>query len=283
MAGGANLEDHYGVLGVGKHASADEVKRAYRQLSKVYHPDKAGHLEEVERRNRERQMVSLNVAYQVLMSPRQRQEYDMIRSPRGAAAAATERRRPASANSASRGRASWKPPQAPMPSRGANAAPSQGAGVYVAAAAGARMSRPRYQVGSKYTQSSRQARRMDPSQYTVHVDGRAAEFERAASTPQGHAPEFERASSTPRGLGSPGRFAAPPPGQPRNPIWLQRTLDIARDWEQAHCPDREQEERYVWKNACGGLLQGLRERRQNRAAEAGHSDEEKSQPVAAAT
>lgn len=269
------MEDHYGVLGVGNRASADEVKRAYRQLSKVYHPDKAGHLDEVERRNRERQMVSLNVAYQVLMSPRRRQEYDLAQpSPRGAAAAAAERRRPASASSASRGRASWRPPQAPMPSGGVNPAPAPapGAGVYTAAAAGARMSRPRYQVGSKYTQSSRQARRMDPSQYKVHVDGRAAEFEGPASTP--------------RGQGSPGRFEAPlpapaTPGQPRNPIWLQRTLDIAREWEQAHCPDREQEDRYVWKNACGGLLQGLRERRQNLAA-AGHSDEEQSQPVAAA-
>lgn len=268
------MEDHYGVLGVGQNASADEVKRAYRQLSKVYHPDKVGHLEEVERRNRERQMVSLNVAYQVLMSPRQRQEYDLSQqSPRGAAAAPVDRRRPSSASAAARGRASWRPPQAPASSGSANPTPSPGAGVFTAAAAGARMSRPRYQVGSKYTQSSRQARRMDPSQYTVHVDGRAAEFERAASTPRAH--------------GSPGSFAAPPPApatprQPRNPIWLQRTLDIAREWEQAHCPDREQEDRYVWKNACGGLLQNLRERRQNRAAAAGQSDEEESQPVAAA-
>jgi len=281
------VEDHYGVLGIGKRASADEVKRAYRQLSKVYHPDKAGHLDEVERRNRERQMVSLNVAYQVLMSPKQRQEYDLSQpSPRGAAGAAG-RRQHASAH----GRPSWRPPQAPMPSGGVNPVPTPapGAGVYTAASAAARMSRPRYQVGSKYTQSSRQARRMDPSQYTVHVDGRAAEFERATSTPrgQGHAPDFERASSTPHGLGSPRRFAASPPapaapGQPRNPIWLQRTLDIAREWEQAHCPNREQEDRYEWKNACGGLLQGLRERRQNRAAAAGHSHEGQSQPVAAA-
>ncbi|KIO96584.1 Chaperone protein DnaJ [Levilactobacillus brevis] len=31
--------DLYGVLGVAKDASQDEIKKAYRKLSKKYHPD----------------------------------------------------------------------------------------------------------------------------------------------------------------------------------------------------------------------------------------------------
>ncbi|CAE8629649.1 unnamed protein product, partial [Polarella glacialis] len=57
------------------------VKKAYRALSKLYHPDKNFNLEEAIQRLRESQMVLLNVAYQVLMSPRQRRQHDLSRNP----------------------------------------------------------------------------------------------------------------------------------------------------------------------------------------------------------
>ena len=35
----AEQRDPYDVLGVSKDASADEIKKAYRKLSRTYHPD----------------------------------------------------------------------------------------------------------------------------------------------------------------------------------------------------------------------------------------------------
>ena len=35
----AEKRDYYEVLGVGRGAAADEIKRAYRQLARKYHPD----------------------------------------------------------------------------------------------------------------------------------------------------------------------------------------------------------------------------------------------------
>ena len=65
-------KDYYGVLGVDKNASKDEIKKAFRKLAHEHHPDKssgnAGKFKEA------------NEAYQVLSNDEKRQQYDQFGS-----------------------------------------------------------------------------------------------------------------------------------------------------------------------------------------------------------
>lgn len=62
--------DYYEVLGVGKNASDDELKIAYRTLAKKFHPD-------VNRdKTAEERFKEINEAYQVLSDSKKRQIYD---------------------------------------------------------------------------------------------------------------------------------------------------------------------------------------------------------------
>lgn len=62
--------DYYEVLGVGKDASADEVKKAFRKAAIQYHPDKEG--------GDEAKFKEVNEAYEVLKDPSKRQRYDQF-------------------------------------------------------------------------------------------------------------------------------------------------------------------------------------------------------------
>lgn len=62
--------DYYEILGVGKSASADEIKKAFRRLAIKYHPDKAG--------GDETKFKEVNEAYEVLKDPSKRQRYDQF-------------------------------------------------------------------------------------------------------------------------------------------------------------------------------------------------------------
>jgi molecular chaperone DnaJ len=66
----ATKRDYYEVLGVQKGASDDEIKKAYRKLSKQYHPDinKEADAEE--------KFKEISEAYEILSDPQKRAAYD---------------------------------------------------------------------------------------------------------------------------------------------------------------------------------------------------------------
>ena len=68
------MEDYYNVLGVDENASQDEIKKAYRKLSLIHHPDKnQGNLDA------ETKFKKINEAYQIVGDENERKQYDMKR------------------------------------------------------------------------------------------------------------------------------------------------------------------------------------------------------------
>lgn len=61
--------DYYEVLGIGKSASADEIKKAFRKSAVEHHPDRGGD---------ETKFKELNEAYEVLKDPAKKQRYDQF-------------------------------------------------------------------------------------------------------------------------------------------------------------------------------------------------------------
>lgn len=64
------MTDPYHVLGVGRDASEDEIKRAYRQLSRKYHPD--ANINNPDREAAEAKFKEVQQAYQQIMEEREK-------------------------------------------------------------------------------------------------------------------------------------------------------------------------------------------------------------------
>lgn len=80
--------DYYAILGVQANASLAEIKRAYRRLARLHHPD-------LHVQAQDAQIKLVNEAYAVLSDARKRAAYDELRREvrRQAEAARAERER----------------------------------------------------------------------------------------------------------------------------------------------------------------------------------------------
>jgi curved DNA-binding protein CbpA len=70
------MDDPYSVLGVGRRASAAEVRRAYLTLARRHHPDSHAEGGPAARAAAERKMQEVNAAWAVLGDPARRAAFD---------------------------------------------------------------------------------------------------------------------------------------------------------------------------------------------------------------
>ena len=74
----ADRPDYYKILGVGKNASDEEIKKAYRKLARKYHPDTNKGDKEAEEKFKQ-----ISQANDVLSDPEKRKQYDRGSGPFG--------------------------------------------------------------------------------------------------------------------------------------------------------------------------------------------------------
>jgi hypothetical protein len=67
------MEDHYAILDISPTASQEEIKRAYRNLIKVWHPDICT------KPNAHEQSIKIITAHKILSDPNTRRDYDYLR------------------------------------------------------------------------------------------------------------------------------------------------------------------------------------------------------------
>lgn len=68
-----SFKDYYATLGIARDAGADEIKKAFRKLARIYHPDVAK-----DKATSEVKFKEINEAYEVLSDPEKRKKYDHL-------------------------------------------------------------------------------------------------------------------------------------------------------------------------------------------------------------
>ena len=64
-----NLPDYYEILGIKKDATAEQIKKSFRELAKKTHPDKT-------KEDSEQEMIKINKAYEILSDEESKEKYD---------------------------------------------------------------------------------------------------------------------------------------------------------------------------------------------------------------
>ncbi|MFN2284411.1 MAG: DnaJ domain-containing protein, partial [Anaerolineae bacterium] len=66
------IKDYYAILGITPNATPEEVRMAFRQMARIYHPDRNSAPDAEER------FKDINDAYERLADPQKRQVYDEL-------------------------------------------------------------------------------------------------------------------------------------------------------------------------------------------------------------
>ena len=69
-----SLKDYYRILGVNRDASAQDIKKAFRQLALRYHPDR----NHDNMKQAEEKFKKINEAYEVLGDEQKKRQYDRL-------------------------------------------------------------------------------------------------------------------------------------------------------------------------------------------------------------
>ena len=67
------FKDYYAALGIARDATTDDIKKAFRKLARLYHPDVAK-----DKATAEAKFKEINEANEVLSEPEKRKKYDLL-------------------------------------------------------------------------------------------------------------------------------------------------------------------------------------------------------------
>ena len=73
-----NNKDLYEILGISRNASENDIKKAYKKLAMIYHPDRQANKSDKEKKEAEEKFKEVSWAYSILSDPEKKQRYDQF-------------------------------------------------------------------------------------------------------------------------------------------------------------------------------------------------------------